>query len=193
MWSNVRLAACWADPDLAAGQKLSSSNLIYMVLEAHTEEVESWAAEKLPAEVQISKDLSYPEADKPWDKKPLQQLDTNSKNILHTIIPIEESTIKRDIASALSGASLRIAGIARESLPEDHDFFSTEDLEYLCAFYEQGIKDVAKALKRSISSVERKYRWLERLNLVDYYKERFLQKEKAPAKAEGQRKISSTL
>ncbi|WP_018305432.1 hypothetical protein [Desulfitobacterium hafniense] len=170
----------WADPDLTAGQQLSNSELKNRIIEHHTDRVESWAADKLPADVQIPKDLRYPEADKPWEKEPLQQLESDS---FHTLTPIDESTIKRDIANTIAGSSLRIAGIAKETLKGDQDFYTTEELEYLCMFYDRGNKEAANNLKKSIGSVIRKYQWLQKHNLVNYYKGRYQQKEKAPAEA----------
>lgn len=135
----------WADPDLTASQQLSNSDIKNMVIEYHTNEVEAWAADKLPADVQIPKDLRYPEADKLWDKEPLQQPESNS---FHTLAPIEDSAIKRDIANTIRGSSLRVAGIDKAAFPENKDFFTVEDLEYLCMFYDRGSKEVAKALKK---------------------------------------------
>lgn len=181
----------WADPDLTAGQQLSNKDFKNMVIEYHTSQVEAWAEDKLPADVQIPKDLRYPEADKPWDKEPLQQLEPSDLHRL-TLSLIDESTIKCDIANTISGSSLRIAGIKKETSTDNQDFYTTEELEYLCMFYEdQGINGVAKAMKKSAGSIIKKYQWLERQKLVEYYKDRY--KEKALAVAEGQIKISGTL
>ncbi|WP_298203105.1 hypothetical protein [Desulfosporosinus sp.] len=171
----------WADPDLNASQQLSSYDQKNKVIQHHTEQVESWAAETLPAEVEIASDVRYPDADKPWSKEPLQSLDRSSKRRYPTPIPINDGTMKRDIANAISSKLLRLAEIDKEKPKENFEFYTSEDLEYLCMFYEQKlVKEVAKVLRKSVSSVIKKYQWLKELQLVDYYKERFQQKEKAP-------------
>lgn len=177
----------WGDPDLSSGQQLSSYDLKHKVIQLHTNQVETWADEKLPADVQIPKDKYYPEADKPWNKEPLQQLDPNSKAETYVNpVPIEENEMQRDIANTIAAALLRMAGITKEPQIAEGDFFSTNELEYLCMFYTPpDSRKVAKALGRTLGSVIKKYHWLDRLNLINYYKERYLQKEKAPVKTEG--------
>lgn|GEM_PF-5728951 len=173
----------WADPDLNACQQHSSYDQKNKVMQYHTEQVESWAAERLPAEVEITSDTRYPDAEEPWTKEPLQSQDCRSNR---QCVPINGEIMKRDIANVISSKLLRLAEIDKEKPKDDFDFYTSEDLEYLCMFYEQKlVKKVAKVLRKSVSSVIKKYRWLVKLQLIDYYKERFRQKEKAPDKAEG--------
>ncbi|MDO0824046.1 hypothetical protein [Desulfosporosinus nitroreducens] len=175
---NVRKG--WADPDLNASQQLSSYNQKDKVMQYHTEQVESWAAERLPAEVEIASDARYPDAEKPWTNEPLQSLECRS---IRKCVPINGQIMKRDIANAISSKLLRLAEIDKEKPKDNNDFYTSEDLEYLCMFYEQKhVKEVGKVLGKSVSSVMKKYQWLAKLQLIDYYKERFRQKEKPRTK-----------
>ncbi|HBV88473.1 MAG TPA: hypothetical protein DEF42_17960 [Desulfosporosinus sp.] len=186
---NVRKG--WADPDLNASQQLSSYDQKDKVMQYHTEKVESWAAERLPAEVEIASDARYPDAEKPWTNEPLQSLECRS---IRKCVPINGQIMKRDIANAISSKLLRLAEIDKEKPKDNYDFYTSEDLEYLCAFYEQKhVKEVAKVLGKSVSSVLKKQQWLAKLQLIDYYQERFRQEEKASDKAEDKRKFLNAL
>ncbi|SHH09336.1 hypothetical protein SAMN02746098_00148 [Desulfosporosinus lacus DSM 15449] len=108
----------WADPDLNASQQLSSYDQKNKVMQHHTEQVESWAAEKLPVEVEIASDTRYPDADKPWKGRPLIKPDVQTDSHIYglgtKLKEFDDDIVDFEIASIMSKRLLRIAGLQKE-------------------------------------------------------------------------------
>ena len=116
----------WADPDLYAAQHLADNDLKSRVIQHHTVKVESWAAEKLPADVIIEKDDMYPEADNPWEEDALEKPDNLTYAMMKEkqvegIKIIDEPTVDFEVASIISKRLLQVAGLQKEKAPDESE------------------------------------------------------------------------